>query len=154
MDIYGTKVESEDKVTILIPLNPYTKKNSSRVLYKNTPSGDRIPFISPSAQYKQYEHECLMFLRALEIDYPVNVEAHFYMETRRHVDLTNLNEALHDILVRGHVLKDDNASILVSTDGSRVYYDKENPRTEVIITRTEGTFLLKEKEKKKKKSST
>ena len=77
---------------------------------------------------------------SLGIDQPVNVAAKFYMPTRRRVDLTNLNEALHDILVHYGVLSDDNAKIIVSTDGSRVYWDKDNPRTEVIITAVEGTF--------------
>ena len=62
------------------------------------------------------------------------------MPTRRAVDLTNLNEALHDILVKGQVLVDDNAKIIVSTDGSRVHLDRENPRTEVKITEVEATF--------------
>ena len=77
---------------------------------------------------------------SLGIDQPVNVAAKFYMPTRRRVDLTNLNEALHDILVNYGILTDDNAKIIVSTDGSRVYWDKENPRTEVIITAVEGIF--------------
>ena len=31
------------------------------------------------------------------------------------------------------LLADDNRDIIAGTDGSRVYYDKENPRTEVEI---------------------
>ena len=79
-------------------------------------------------------------MKSLGIDQPVNVAAKFYMPTRRRVDLTNLHEALHDILVNYGILTDDNAKIIVSTDGSRVYWDKENPRTEVIITAVEGIF--------------
>ena len=56
------------------------------------------------------------------------------MGTRRKVDLVNLLEALDDILVHYGVLEDDNCGIIVSHDGSRVHYDKENPRTEVTIT--------------------
>jgi Holliday junction resolvase RusA-like endonuclease len=55
------------------------------------------------------------------------------MPTQRRVDLANLIEALQDILVAAHVLADDNCKIVVSTDGSRVFYDKSNPRTEVEI---------------------
>jgi Holliday junction resolvase RusA-like endonuclease len=55
------------------------------------------------------------------------------MDMRRKCDLTNLNEALHDILVKCGVLKDDNSKIVAATDGSRVLYDKQNPRTEVYI---------------------
>ena len=56
------------------------------------------------------------------------------MPTKRRVDLTNLMEATHDILVHCGVLADDNSKIIVSVDGSRVEYDKNNPRTEIEIT--------------------
>ena len=56
------------------------------------------------------------------------------MPTRHQVDLTNLQAAIDDILVHYKVIKDDNYSIIVSHDGSRVFYDKEHPRTEVYIT--------------------
>ena len=68
---------------------------------------------------------------------PVEVKCLFYMPTRRKVDLTNLLEAIDDILVYAGTLADDNSSIIVSHDGSRVLYDKENPRTEVYISRYE-----------------
>lgn len=55
----------------------------------------------------------------------------------RRVDLTNLLEAIDDVLVHTRVLEDDNSNIIVSHDGSRVLYDKENPRTEVYISRYE-----------------
>ena len=55
------------------------------------------------------------------------------MKTHRRVDLVNLLEATDDILVSCGVLKDDNAKIIVSHDGSRVYYDKEAPRAEIFI---------------------
>ena len=67
------------------------------------------------------------------IEQPCEVVCLFYMPTRRIVDLTNLEEAIDDILVKYGVLKDDNSRILVSHDGSRVLYDKNNPRTEVTI---------------------
>jgi Holliday junction resolvase RusA-like endonuclease len=56
------------------------------------------------------------------------------MPTQRRVDLVNLIEALQDVLVKAGVLADDNSSIVVSTDGSRVALDRRNPRTEVEIT--------------------
>ena len=55
------------------------------------------------------------------------------MSTKRKVDLTNLLEAIDDVLVKCNVLLDDDSNIIKSHDGSRVYYDKENPRTEVYI---------------------
>ncbi len=43
------------------------------------------------------------------------------------------SEAIDDILTHYGVIADDNYSIVQSHDGSRVFVDKENPRTEVII---------------------
>lgn len=132
-------------IQITIPLCPYTKKNSQNIFYKTSASGKRVPFIMPSKQYKQYEKDAAIFLKPLRIDYPVNVKATFYLPTKRKVDLTNLNEALHDIMVKCGTIIDDNVSIIVSTDGSRVFYDKENPRTEIEITEEEATFHGKAK---------
>lgn len=114
--------------TIKIP--PITKKNHQQIIV----AGGR-PRVIPSKQYIQYEDNCQFFMpRIMTIDKPINVKAIYYMPTHRKVDLTNLHEALHDVLVKYKVIEDDNSSIIVSTDGSRVMYDKENPRTEVEIT--------------------
>lgn len=41
------------------------------------------------------------------------------------------------MLVRAGVLKDDHSGIIVSHDGSRVLYDKDNPRTVLFIREME-----------------
>ena len=90
-----------------------------------------------SKEYIAYEKECMRYIGGeyrQQINRPVNIKALFYRKTHRRVDITNLNSALHDVLVRAGVLADDNANIVVSTDGSRVRYDKEHPRTEIEIT--------------------
>ena len=46
----------------------------------------------------------------------------------------NHSAALDDILVQAGVLADDNRDIVVGHDGSRVFWDKENPRVEITIT--------------------
>ena len=46
----------------------------------------------------------------------------------------NREEAALDIMGKAGLLKDDNYSVVYSMDGSRVFYDKENPRTEIYIT--------------------
>lgn len=56
-----------------------------------------------------------------------------YTATRRRVDDLNLYEALDDILVKERILEDDNRNVIRSRDGSRVLYDKENPRAEISI---------------------
>ena len=117
---------------IEIPLNPITKKNSQQIIYRNGK-----PCIIPSKRYKQYENNALVFLRPLGIDYPVNIRCLFYMETHRRVDLTNLLEAIDDVMVKAGTLKDDNCNIVAGHDGSRVLYDKERPRTEIYIEEIE-----------------
>lgn len=91
--------------------------------------------VIPSKRYKDYEKACKEYLPKTEpIDQPVNVECVYYMPTRRKVDLVNLQEATLDVLVRHQILSDDNSSIVFSMDGSRVFYDKDNPRAEITIT--------------------
>ena len=94
-------------------------------------------FVVQNKLYKKYEKECLNVIEPPEkpIDEPVNVQMRFFMPTRRRVDLVNLQQACLDILVRAGVLEDDNFNIVYSMDGSRVFYDKENSRTEITITR-------------------
>ena len=117
---------------IVIKGNPITKKNSQRiVLVKGR------PMILPSAKFKEYEKICALFMPKVKepINEAVNVKCLYYMETRRHVDLVNLEEATLDILVRYGVLEDDNSLIVWSMDGSRVLYDKITPRVEIEITK-------------------
>ena len=98
------------------------------------------PFIMPSKQYEQYRRDCLRQIvgdAKQRIETRVNVKYLFYMETRRKVDLTNLEESLDDILVDAGVLADDNSRIVAGHDGSRVLYSKENPRVEIEIEEME-----------------
>lgn len=121
------------KIRFTIYGNPKTKKNSSQIIM-NQRTGR--PMVIPSKAYKQYEKDCGLQLKGkgLKINYPVNLKAVYYRKDRRKVDLSNLHEALQDILVKYGVLEDDNYTIVASHDGSCVQIDKENPRTEVEIT--------------------
>ena len=127
--------EKGDKlIQFTIDLKPITKKNSQQIVKGK----NNRPFIIPSAAYKRYEKACKPYIPDCEtITEPVNVKAIYYMPTKHRVDLTNLHEALHDILVHYGVLADDNYKIICSTDGSRVMVDKWHPRTEVTITKCE-----------------
>ena len=116
--------------------NPVTKKNSQRILMTR----DGRPFIMPSKQYEQYRRDCLRQITRdtkQHIETRVNVKYLFYMETRRKIDLTNLEESLDDILVDAGVLADDNSRIVAGHDGSRVLYDKNVPRVEIEIEEME-----------------
>lgn len=118
-----------------IPLAPISKKNSQRIMINRTTGK---PFIMPSAAYKDYEREAALFIpRGVLINTPVNVQCRFFMPTRRKCDLTNLLEAIDDVMVKAGLLADDNYTVIESHDGSRVFYDKDNPRTEIHITKAD-----------------
>ena len=119
--------------TIDIP--PRTKKNHNRIVPKK---GGGVVVI-PSKAYVEYERAAAMYIpHTKPISTPVNIKAVFYMETRRRVDLPNLQNALLDTLVKCGLLEDDNSKIVASMDGSCVKYDKYRPRTEVQITEVRG----------------
>lgn len=117
-------------MNILIPLAPTTKKNSNQII-----KAKGRYMIIPSSAYKKYEKESGKYMPKTEpITDQVNVKCIYYMPTHRRVDLSNLLSCTLDVLVKHRVLDDDNSNIVVSMDGSRVEYDKENPRTEIEIT--------------------
>ena len=122
-----------EEIKIILQTAPRTKKNSQQIFF-NKATGKRM--IVPSKQYKEYEQACLWQIRRPKepISRAVNVKCVYYMPTRRKVDLSNLIEASLDILVRAGVLEDDNCDVAAAHDGSRVCYDKENPRAEITIT--------------------
>lgn len=118
---------------LMIQGDPRTKKNSMRVIRTN-----KRRMVVPSKAYEDYEKlfvvQCkLLGVDSLSINDKVNVQCEYYMKTHRKVDLTNLLSATMDCLVSAGVLEDDNSEIVVSHDGSRVFYDKENPRVEITI---------------------
>lgn len=128
-------MDMDKEIKFRIPLAPVTKKNSQRIMVR--PGGRR--FVAPSETYKAYERDAAWFIpNGVCINEPVNIKAIFRMPTRRRVDLTNLLEALDDVLVKAGLLADDNSSIVSGHDGSRVVYDKANPGTEVTVTKMEA----------------
>ena len=115
----------------IVPIAPTSKKNHQQILFNNK---TRKPYVAPSKQYMEYENNALWFIpKDRNIDFPVNVKCLFYMPTKRPCDLTNMLESIDDVMVKARLLKDDNFNIIKGHDGSRVLYDKENPRTEVTI---------------------
>ena len=70
------------------------------------------------------------------------VDRRFFLYTRSndltasrrfYTDLVGLEQATDDILVHYGVIEDDNSRIVAGHDGSRVRYDKDNPRVEITI---------------------
>ena len=120
---------------------PRTKKNSQQIFLKKV-KGREIPFISPSKKYKEYEQSARRQIKPplKPISGPISVKCLYYMPTKRAVDLTNLLEATDDILVKAEVITDDNAKVIVSHDGSRVFFGhKGNPHVVITITAAEMT---------------
>jgi Holliday junction resolvase RusA-like endonuclease len=116
-----------------IPINPITKKNSQEIRI-NQKTGKRFP--AQNKRYEQYEKDARYFLKALKepIDFPVNLKCVFYRATRHRVDLSNLIEAIQDILVKYGILRDDNHNIVKSLDGCKAFVGSSSPRTEIEIT--------------------
>lgn len=145
----------------VIPLNPKTKKNNQDIkfrssmkngFFKKTAYGFKyvgIPFVSQNNVYKQYEIDAGWFLKKLPepISEPVNIKCVFYRDTKRLCDLPNLLNAILDILRLYGIIEDDNRNIVYSVDGSKVLYDKENPRTEITITKAEDVQVWDKKSK-------
>ena len=126
--------------TYTIPLDPRTKKNHQMIVG----AGSRCPycgkhrkqFIRQGKAHTDYIINAYPFLApkpTLPIEAPVRVQYLFYMGTRRKVDGLNLCAAADDLLVEAGILADDNSNIIKSHDGTRVLYDKQNPRTEIYI---------------------
>jgi Holliday junction resolvase RusA-like endonuclease len=117
-------------IKFTIPGVPRTKKNSMRMI---TRGGKTFPI--PSAAFAEYQNNAGIYIpfRWQLMDKPMNVKCTYYMDTRRKVDLLNLLGATCDILTHYGVIKDDSSDIVVSHDGSRVMYDKLNPRVEIEI---------------------
>lgn len=120
---------------IKIPLLCRSKKNSQELIYNPK---TKKPMIIQSKLYRQFEKDCSYFLKKYQsnINYPVNLKCSFYVNDKRKRDLTNLENAIADILVKYQVIEDDNYNIIAGWDGSRIIYRPEqDPETIIEITK-------------------
>jgi len=85
--------------------------------------------------YEEYRDAAGLYLPPMEIDFPVNIRARFYVRRASKVSLVSLEEALLRVLVDCNVIKGYGSQIVVSMDGSRVWSDEKRPRTEIQIER-------------------
>ena len=115
---------------ITIPLLPRSKKNSSQIIMCRN-----RPILIPSKLYLEYEKECGYYLKRPKkaIDTSINLKCKFIVPDKRKRDLTNLLNAIQDILVHYGILADDNYLIVQSVDGSRIVYEKGIEKTEIEI---------------------
>lgn len=113
--------------------SPIVKKNTQKVVRSRGRT-----FVVYSAQYRAWNDRAMDELALQKrpeqpIDYPVILLCNFFIQTKRVVDLSALYEGIQDTLVKMDILLDDNYKIIAGHDGSRVFHDKDNPRTEVQI---------------------
>ena len=125
-------------LSYIVTGSPIVKKNTQRATWRHG-----YPLIVYSKQYREWAHRALDEIAIQPrpdepIDYPVILLCKFFMQTKRIVDLSALYEGIQDILVQSHVLTDDNFNIVAGHDGSRVFLDRKNPRTEVTIIPLQG----------------
>ncbi len=69
-----------EPIRFTVFLNPVTKKNSGRIVRRG-----KFPKILPSEAFERYQEAAGYFVkhRGAGIDYPVNICATYYMQTRR-----------------------------------------------------------------------
>lgn len=123
---------------IKLPLLCRSKKNSQKIIWN---SRTKKPMIIQSDIYRNFERECGIFLKKYQgniISYPVNLKCLFYTKDKRKRDISNLINAIQDVLVKYKILEDDNSNIVKSLDGSRIIYNpKEDPKIIIEITKME-----------------
>jgi len=128
------ELEPAEEIKLVISGNPSVKKNSQRIVMNGIrPS---VLFEVWAARAIKQLLEQFAKLARLPISGPVELECHYYRDTHRHADLSNLHEGIQDCLTYSKVWIDD--SIVESHDHSRKHYDKENPRVELTIRKFKG----------------
>lgn len=140
-------------IELTVEGHPYVKKSNQKVQMRgrhqvkvNTPSYNRwhssavqqLADLGYDPQFKMRRK----YDRTLKgkIDYPINLQCRFFMQSNGRVDLSALYEGIQDVLVEVGLLDDDNWRIVASHDGSGVQKDADRPRIEVTITTKEDMY--------------
>lgn len=117
----------------VIPGQPVVKKNNQKVVFKHGRSF-KIDTVAYRTWHALAAKELTLWSRpSTPISYPVILQIEFFMRSRRRIDISNLYEGIQDVLVEMGVLMDDSCIVVIGHDGSRVYYDPENPRMRITI---------------------
>ena len=124
---------------ITLPVNPPSKKNGMQFIKSSYGGFHAIPnqpyiraeksIMKLGASIIDFKADKLIF----PIDDLVRITCHYYRDSHRKIDGTNLESAMADILVKAGVIADDDIKHMHNSDGRRVFYDKENARTEIFI---------------------
>ena len=121
--------------------DPPSKKNSKQLIYNKR---THKPVIVGSKKFQRWYKQVIKQVKndrvpKLHINDMVNAKMLIYRKDRRGGpgDVNNFVQAPLDLLRDIGVIDDDNRDIVYSTDGSRLFYDKENPRIEIELAITE-----------------
>ena len=114
-------------ITVTLPESIRSKKNSKRVFKKG-----KFTVVLPSKAYEKWESQARLSLSIPLMGHKpttedVHVKALIYYKGPR-PDLSGCLESIGDCL-EGFIWQDDKQ--IVSWDGSRLFHDLKNPRTEV-----------------------
>ncbi len=127
-------LESMHPTKFVITGNPPIKKNS-RDIVRNPKTGRMYPIKGKALQGMEesaiYELQSQKFRNFTKFTHAIRVKFLFYRGTRHNVDLSNLYEFAQDVLQSAGIIEND--CLIEAHDGSRKYYDPENPRTEIYI---------------------
>lgn len=129
------------QIRLLITGAPRTKKTSNQLVQVGK-AGEKRVIVMPSRAWKQWVAQAYITNNVSDPNYvwpltgrqlperEYNCRAHFYRDANRG-DAVGYYQGLADLLEKRGVLVDDKC--IVSWDGSRLFVDRENPRTEVIL---------------------
>lgn len=148
-------------IHIVIPGQPVVKKNTHRisVFIKDKKTGRKkvrpYPLYYYTERWKEWAGRAIIACYNFKEKHPeyiypitdrINLKVLFYLNNLRTVDLSALYEGIQDVLAGNagiqsklapesyQILFDDSFKYIGSHDGSRIFWDKQNPRTEVFIT--------------------
>jgi Holliday junction resolvase RusA-like endonuclease len=126
---------------------PAVKKNNQRTIWHKYLKRMIVVY---DTKYTAWEKDCLKQLglsangriindkdRVKNIDFPIILKCHFFVNDNRTRDLSNFYESIQDVLVKAGILVDDNYKIISGHDGSRMFVDPKNPRIEFWILKTD-----------------
>lgn len=122
-----------NKLSLTLPGSIRSKKNSKQVIMIGGKHQPKRPALIPSKAYSEWEKQARAHAWSQAIitplSCPVWVEAHFYCKGQL-PDLSGACESIGDCL-EGILYQNDKQ--IFSWDGSRVFHDLKNPRTEVTV---------------------
>lgn len=128
------------KVTIFIPGQTPSKKNSKRIVL----SGDGRRRVISSQFYGDWEKDVLRLLRRSDLvgypwRYPLRAGFHYVRETRAAFDYNNLGQGVADILVQVGIIKDDSMKYFIPNGDYSWEVNKDCPGVYITLEEVEVT---------------